>query len=89
MSNQPENENQQYVTPEEVRQFLLTELDASKQVIEELSDEQLEEVAGGGLSIYLKALAGIGKYGKPAESFSMPGRAILRMGKAFGMVPRR
>ena len=49
MSNQPEHENQQpkSVTPEEVRQSILAELEASKQAITELSDEQLEEVAGG------------------------------------------
>jgi hypothetical protein len=49
MSNQPEYENQQSetVTPEEVRQFLLAEIEANKQAIAELSDEQIEEVAGG------------------------------------------
>src|SRR5689334_17575806 len=49
MSNQPENENQQAetITTEELREFLLTEIEASKQAIAELSDEQLEEVAGG------------------------------------------
>ena|SRR5690349_8227592 len=47
MTNQPENENQQTPTPEEVRQYILAELEASKQTIAELSDEQLEEVAGG------------------------------------------
>ena len=47
MSNQAENENQQTVTPEEVRQYMLAELDASKETIAELSDEELEEVAGG------------------------------------------
>jgi Type-A lantibiotic len=49
MSNQPEHENQQTksVTPEEVRQSILAELEASQQAITELSDEELEEVAGG------------------------------------------
>jgi hypothetical protein len=49
MSNQPEHENQQpeTVTPEEVRQSLLAEIEAGKQAITELSDDQLEEVAGG------------------------------------------
>ena len=42
-----ENENQQTPTPEEVRQYILAELEASKQTIAELSDEELEEVAGG------------------------------------------
>ena len=49
MSNQAENEKQQpeTVAPEEVRQFILAEIEASKQAIAELSDEELEEVAGG------------------------------------------
>ena len=49
MSNQPEHENQQNLTPEEVRQSLLAEIDATKQAIAELSNEQLEEVVGGGI----------------------------------------
>ena len=49
MSNQSEHENQQIETPtpEEVREFLLTEIEAAQQQITELSDEQLEEIAGG------------------------------------------
>ena len=47
MSDQIENENQQTASPEEVRQYILAELEASKQTIAELSDEQLEQVAGG------------------------------------------
>jgi hypothetical protein len=43
MSDQHENES---ITLEEVRQSLLTELDATKQAIAELSNEQLEEVGG-------------------------------------------
>src|SRR5690349_18554654 len=50
MSNQSENEMQQTPTPEEVRQHLLTEIEASKQTIEELSEEELEQVAGGRFS---------------------------------------
>jgi hypothetical protein len=51
MSNQPENENQQSqtVTPQELREFLLAELEASKQAIAELSDEQMEIITGGAL----------------------------------------
>ncbi len=48
MSDQRENENQQSLTPEEVRQSLLAEIDATQQAIAELSNEQLEEVVGGG-----------------------------------------
>ena len=49
MSHQPQHENQQPETrtPEELRQFILTELEASKQEIVDLSDEQLMEIAGG------------------------------------------
>ena len=47
MSNQSENEMQQTLTPEEVRQHLLTELEADQQAIAELSEEELEAVAGG------------------------------------------
>ena len=47
MSNQPENEQTTIVTPEEVRQSLIAEIDATKQAITELSEEELEEVAGG------------------------------------------
>jgi hypothetical protein len=46
MSQQAEHE-QQPLTPEEIRQHL-TELGADQQAITELSDEQLEEIAGGG-----------------------------------------
>ena len=51
MSNQPENENQQIqtVTPQELREFLLAELEATKQAIAELSDEQMEIITGGAL----------------------------------------
>jgi hypothetical protein len=44
MSDQFENES---MTPEEVRQSLLAEIDATQQAIAELSNEQLEEVVGG------------------------------------------
>lgn len=50
MVNRSDNEKMQQpesLTPEELRQFLLAELEAGKQVIEALNDEQLEEVVGG------------------------------------------
>ena len=80
MSNQPENEHQQYetVTPEEVRQSLLAELEAGKQAIDELSDEQLEEVAGGSLNAFLIGVSGLGKYGRPAETLGMTRRGLKR-----------
>jgi hypothetical protein len=64
MPNQPEHENQQLL---ELRQSLLSQLESSQQVITELSDEQLEQVAGGslwglaskeGLKVVGKGLAG-------------------------------
>ena len=56
MSNQFENENQQTIAPEEVRQSLLAELEEGKQAIAELSDEELEEVAGGRFGGFGKGL---------------------------------
>lgn len=47
MSNQTEHEKQQTMIPEEVRQPLQAELDASEQAIEALSDKQLEAITGG------------------------------------------
>jgi hypothetical protein len=47
MSNQPENENQQFTAPEELRLSLLASIEASKQEVAELSDEDLMEIAGG------------------------------------------
>jgi hypothetical protein len=50
MVNRSDNEKMQQpesLTPEELRQFLLAELEVGKQVIEALNDEQLEEVVGG------------------------------------------
>jgi bacteriocin-like protein len=44
MSNQPENE---VPTSQELRQALLSQLGASQQAIAELSDEELEQIAGG------------------------------------------
>jgi bacteriocin-like protein len=51
MSYQPEHENQQSetVTSEEVRQSLLAQLDATRQAIEVLSEEELKAISGGTL----------------------------------------
>src|SRR5690349_7895811 len=43
MSKQTENKS---ITPQEFREFLLAELEANRQSIAELSDEQLEEIVG-------------------------------------------
>ena len=51
MSKQPENEAR---TPQELRQALLSELEVSQQALVELSDEQLEEVAGAGFFSFFK-----------------------------------
>lgn len=49
MSNQPDQEMQssETLTSEEVRQSILAELEASKQELAEISDEQLMEITGG------------------------------------------
>jgi hypothetical protein len=44
MSQQPENEA---LTPQQLREALLLELETSQQALADLSDEQLEDVAGG------------------------------------------
>ena len=67
MSNQSEHENQQSLTPEEVRQSLLAEIDATKQAIAELSNEQLEEVVGGGI---LKTIGQCFSCSKPQKTLS-------------------
>src|SRR5689334_5935587 len=56
------------MTPQDARQFLLAELDASKQVIAELSNEQLEAIVGGGF--WCKAL-GCVACGKPSGRTSI------------------
>jgi hypothetical protein len=51
MSDTLENEMQpsETVTPQELRESLLTELEIARQTIVELSNEQLEEVVGGAI----------------------------------------
>jgi hypothetical protein len=44
MSQQSENEA---LTPQELRETLLSEIEASQQAISNLNDEQLEEIVGG------------------------------------------
>ncbi len=50
MSDQTSQPAQSTPTSGELRQRMLEQLDASKQAIEELNDEELENVAGGGLA---------------------------------------
>ena len=45
MSQSSENEA---LTPQELREALLSEIEVSQQAISELNDEQLEEIVGGG-----------------------------------------
>ncbi len=54
MSDHLENEMQpsETTTPQELREALLTELETARQEIAELSNEQLEEVVGGGWLSY-------------------------------------
>jgi arginyl-tRNA synthetase len=47
MFNATENEK---LTPQQIRESLLQEIEASKQIICELNDEELEEIAGGTMS---------------------------------------
>lgn len=46
MLNHPENEMQQTLTPEEVRQSPLARSEARNQAMTELSNEQLDEISG-------------------------------------------
>lgn len=51
MSNQSEQDHQQpeTITVEEVRAYLLAELEASQQALAEVSDEELTQIVGAGL----------------------------------------
>jgi bacteriocin-like protein len=64
MSHQPDNEIQQSMTPEETRQHLLAELEASQQAIAELSNEELEKITGG--AGVLSKIFGCFTCGKPS-----------------------
>jgi hypothetical protein len=79
MSDQPENDIQQSSTREEVRQSLLAEIDASKQAITDLSDEELEAIAGGGK--FGDAISGI------RAVFNLTGNVgtALLKGPSYGM----
>jgi hypothetical protein len=69
MSDQFENES---MTPEEVRQSLLAEIDATQQAIAELSNEQLEEVVGGkGIIDFIKRCLGCGGGKQPVPESSL------------------
>jgi hypothetical protein len=71
MSNQPENEQTEIMTPEEVRQYVLAEIDATKQVIAELSEEELEEVAGG--AFVLPSFSSLPSFSRVVDHFSTYG----------------
>lgn len=49
MSNQAEHEHEpsKVLTAEELRQFLLSQMDGTKEAVSELRDEEVEQVAGG------------------------------------------
>jgi ribosomal protein S24E len=81
MSHQPEHDHQQTVTPipEEVRQALLAEVDASKQIIADLSDEELEEIIGAGAQIEgMKAIYKYYREDKKANVFTSLTKAFTR-----------
>ena len=64
MSNQPENEMQQTPTPRRCGQYLLAEIETSQQVIAELSDEELEEIAGATIGNRLSGMIATSKFQK-------------------------
>ena len=79
MTNQPEHENQQpeTVTPEEVRQAILAELEATRQAITELSDEEIETITGAGPAqsrFGLESLQRAQQGARLTRSQSAPGR---------------
>jgi hypothetical protein len=76
MSQQPENEA---LTPQELRETLLSEIEASQQAISELNDEQLEEITGGG---FFSNLSFIRKNGYSPVYMSAEG--LNRLAKAKG-----
>ena len=45
--NQSENKTQQIMSPEEMRQYLLAEIEASWREVAELNDVELETIAAG------------------------------------------
>src|SRR5205807_922204 len=59
MSEQSNQTEQSTMTSQELRQRILEELEASKQAIEELGDEELENIAGG---TFAEAAAKVGKF---------------------------
>jgi bacteriocin-like protein len=87
MSNQPRREIQppETVTPQEVRQFLLADLEAYKQAITELNDEELEEITGGGPQFEgIKAMYTYYKKDQGANIFTSIKKAVTK-GPAVGL----
>lgn len=79
-----ENTIQQTLTPAEVRQALLAEIEASKQIIAELSDEQLEEVTGSlGLSTIRSTWGAFKGYRNEGVSFPQSVVGALKNGPAI------
>ena len=77
MSNdQEEHQYQQPQSPSELRQSILAEFEAVKQSITDLSDEQLEEIAGGGLFAGVKGVYDYYRQYKNASVIKSVGAAL-------------
>lgn len=87
MSNQPVHDRQQpeTMTPQEIRQSLLADIEAYKQAIIELSNEELDEITGGGPQIEgMKAMYTYYKNDKGANIFTSIKKAVTK-GPAAGL----
>ena len=73
MSDHLENEIQpsETMTPLELRESLLAELETASQAIAELSNEELEEVVGGGLNCFSCKPDTISPPASPPRSFKL------------------
>jgi hypothetical protein len=57
MSNQPDYTEQPSPSLEDVRQHLIAQINEGERTVEELSDEELEIVTGGGITSFLSKLS--------------------------------
>jgi bacteriocin-like protein len=54
-------ETKQQQRPQELKQSVLDRMDATRKAVEELSEEELESIVGGGLSSIFGGLKSVGK----------------------------